>query len=140
VRSHTRRAAQVARWFTFAGAFANAHLPAPAGAARLRLTGELDLVTADHARAAIRATQDESRVLICDLGGVGFVDVAGLRVLLDAAAHAERTGRRLIVANSPTILPRMLRLLELEHALEVPAAPLRTSPDQRCVEFRRHVS
>jgi anti-sigma B factor antagonist len=115
-------------------------LPAAAGAARLKLTGDLDLATADHARAAIRSAQDESRILICDLAELSFIGVAGLRVLMEAAADAERTGRRLIVANSPPILTRMLRLLRLDHALEVPAAPLRTPPGRDCDAFRRHVS
>lgn len=121
-------------------AFAHARLPAPPGAARLRLTGELDLVTAACARAAIRSAQEESRLLICDLADLRFIDLTGVRVLLDAAAHADRTGGRLIVANSPPILPRMLRLLKRDHALEVPAAPLRTPPVHPCATFRPHVS
>jgi anti-anti-sigma factor len=117
--------------------FAHVRLPAPAGAARLRLTGELDLVTAARARAVVRRAQDEARVLICDLGDVPFID---LRVLLDATAHARRTASRLIVANAPPVLPRMLRILRLEHELEVPAAPLRTRPVHPCATFRQHVS
>jgi anti-sigma B factor antagonist len=94
-------------------------LPAADGAARLMLIGELDLVTAERARTAIRSAQDETRVLICDLGDVWFVDLSGLRVLLDATAHARRTGGRLTIASCPAIVPRMLRLLKLEGALEI---------------------
>ena len=95
-----------------------------AGTARLTLMGELDLATAARAAARIRRAQAESRVLVCDLSGVWFLDVSGLRVLLDAAAYAELSDRRLLVANAPSILRRMLRLLKLEHALEVPLRPL----------------
>jgi len=109
------------------------------GVARLALTGELDLVTAAGAAARIRRAQDESSVLICDLSGLWLVDLTGLRVLLDATAHARRSGRRLLVANAPSIVPRMLQLLKLEHALEVPSAPLRTPP-HACVSRRPHVS
>jgi len=119
--------------------FAHAGLPVPAGAVCLRLTGELDLVAAERARVAIRRAQALSAVLVCDLGDLSFIDLTGLRVLLDAAAHAERTGRRLIVANSPPILPRMLGLLGLDDALEVAAAPLRTAPIYACT-LRSHVS
>jgi hypothetical protein len=63
-----------------------------------------------------------------------------MRVLLAAAAHAERTGRRLLVANAPPILSRMLRALELEDALELPVAPLHTPPGHDCAVFRPHVS
>jgi anti-anti-sigma factor len=97
-------------------------LPATAGSANLMLVGELDLVTVDRAREAIRHAQDESRVLVCDLGDVWFIDLAGLRVLLDAAARARRTGARMTVATCPPILPRMLRLLRLEDRLELQAA------------------
>jgi anti-sigma B factor antagonist len=94
-------------------------VPAAPGTAHLMLVGELDLVTADRAREAVRHAQDESRVLVCDLGDVWFVDLSGLRVLLDAAARARRSGSRMTVANCPPIVPRMLRLLGLEDALEL---------------------
>jgi anti-anti-sigma regulatory factor len=34
---------------------------------------------------ACASAQDDSRVLICDLEGLRFIDLVGLRVLLDAA-------------------------------------------------------
>ena len=120
--------------------FVAVRCPAAAPAARLMLTGELDLVTADRAHADIAHAQDDSRVLICDLADLWFIDLTGLRVLLDAAARAERTGRRLIVANAPPIMTRMLGLLGLDDALEVPPAPLSTQPVSRCATFRPHVS
>ena len=120
-----------------AEAFACFRLPAAAGQATVMLVGHLDLVTADRARAAIRLAQDESTTVICDLGDVWFVDVSGLRVLLDATAHARLTGDRLEIANCPPIVPRMLELLRLEHALELrPPAP-RANGSAR---FRRRVA
>ena len=97
-------------------------LPDPEGADRLMMIGELDLVTAKRAHAAIHRAQNETSALICDLGDVWFVDLAGLRVLLDAAARAELTGGRLTLANCPAIVPRMLGLLKLDDALEIQAA------------------
>jgi anti-anti-sigma factor len=110
----------------FVGAFATVRRPATAGATRLVLTGELDLVTAARARASIRRAQAESDVLICDLADLWFIDLTGLRVLLAAAADADRTGRRLLVVNAPATLCRMLRVLRLDDALETAPAPLRT--------------
>jgi anti-anti-sigma factor len=110
------------------------------GVARLALTGELDVVTAASAAARIRRAQDESSILICDVSGLWLVDLTGLRVLLDANARARRSGRRLLVANAPSIVPRMLRLLKLEHALEVPAVPVRTPPVHACASLRPHVN
>lgn len=99
--------------------FSAFRLPAAPDSERLMLVGELDVVTAPHAREAVRRAQHRVRTLICDLGDVWFVDLSGLRVLLDAAARARLTGRRLIVASCPPIVPRMLALLELEDALEM---------------------
>jgi anti-anti-sigma factor len=110
-----------------------------AGAFRLMMVGELDLVTAEHARTAIRRAQNETGALICDLGDVWFVDLSGLRVLLDAAAYAELTGGRLTLANCPPIVPRMLRLLD--DVQEIRATPRPPAPGPPgCGEFRRHVS
>jgi anti-anti-sigma factor len=120
--------------------FASVRLPASPGAVRLHLTGELNLATADRARVCIRHAQDDAQVLICDLAALWFIDLIGLRVLLDAAALAERTGRRLIIVNAPPILPRLLGVLKLDDALEVADAPLRTPPSLACDGFRRHVS
>jgi anti-anti-sigma factor len=94
-----------------------------ANAVRLMLVGELDLATAERARDAIRRAQAEAGALICDLGDVWFVDLTGLRTLLDAAASAKRNGGRLTIANCPPIVPRMLALLRLEDALKIEAAP-----------------
>ena len=112
--------------------------PAAPGAVHLLLVGQLDLVTADHARREIREAQAAAPRLICDLGDVWFVDIAGLRVLLDAAAHARRSGLRLTVVNSPPLVPRMLRLLGLDGAL--PLRP-RREPKARpaSVYLRFHI-
>ncbi len=92
------------------------------GSARLMLVGELDLLTARRARTAIRRAQNETRVLTCDLGDVWFVDLAGLRVLLEATTHAHLTGGAVTLANCPPIVLRLLRLLELDDVMEIRAA------------------
>ena len=119
-------------------AFACFQIPAAPGTVCLMMVGELDLVTADRAQAAIRRAQNETRALTCDLGDVWFVDLSGLRVLVDATAHAKLTGGRLTIDHCPPIVPRMLRLLGLEHALELrstSAAAVGVTP--RCDRFRR---
>ena len=101
-------------------------LPASAGGAGsvvLMLVGELDLATADRAREAIRHAQDQTPVLTCDLGDVWFIDLSGLRVLVDATTHARQTGTHLTVTNSPPIVPRMLTILGLDDALHLQDPP-----------------
>ena len=94
-------------------------LGSASGPPRLMLVGELDLVTVDQARAAISDAQDEMAEVICDLGDVFFIDIAGLRILLDAADRARRTGGRLTIASCPAIVPRMLEALGVRDALEI---------------------
>ena len=98
-------------------------LPDPDGAVRLMLVGELDLLTAERAHAAISRAQEDTSALTCDLGDVWFVDFAGLRVLLDAAGNARRTGGRLTLSNCPPIVARMLRVLRLGDVLEIQVSP-----------------
>ena len=98
-------------------------LPAGPGSVLLMLVGELDLVTAGDASAAIRRAQARTRALICDLGDVWFIDLAGLRVLLDASARARLAGARLTVTNCPPIVADMLAVLRLEGRLDLQAPP-----------------
>jgi anti-anti-sigma factor len=101
--------------------------PIEAGSIRIVMVGEFDVATADRARDAIRRAQDDAAEVICDLGDVSFIDVCGLRVLLDASAHAGRTGARLIIVHSPVFVYRALGALGLDSELELdsrsPAVP-----------------
>ena len=74
----------------------------------LHVRGELDMATADALRFALkRALTDDPAVLI-DMSDVTFVDVAGVRVILEAAARRNGDGPlRLIHAE------RVAWLLEL---------------------------
>ena len=94
-------------------------VPDVTGSVRLMVVGELDLVTAERAHAMIRAAQHETTALTCDLGDVWFVDLSGLRVLVEAAVHAKLTGGRFAIEHCPPIVPRMLGLLALDDALEI---------------------
>jgi anti-anti-sigma factor len=58
---------------------------------------------------------------VCDLGDVWFIDLSGLRVLLDATTRAEQTGTRMTVADCPSIVPRMLKALGLQDAVDLEA-------------------
>jgi anti-sigma B factor antagonist len=52
-------------------------------AARLVLSGELDLATVPRVEQAVAAALAQgARTLIVDLGGLGFIDSSGLRLLI----------------------------------------------------------
>jgi anti-anti-sigma factor len=95
--------------------------PVEDGSICIVMVGEFDVATAGRARDVIRRAQDDAAEVICDLGDVSFIDVCGLRVLLDASAHAGRTGARLILVHTPGFVSRALAALGLENELELDA-------------------
>jgi anti-sigma B factor antagonist len=64
--------------------------------ARLRVSGDVDLGTAQAVRDAICEALDAgARDIELDLGAVGFLDSTGLAVLLHVARDADRRGAML---------------------------------------------
>jgi anti-anti-sigma factor len=49
------------------------------------MAGELDLAASVSAHECMRRTQDGPETVVCDLGALSFIDVSGVRVLVDAA-------------------------------------------------------
>jgi anti-anti-sigma factor len=58
----------------------------------LSVHGELDLATVDEVRARLDALQAERRAVVLDLDALQFMDSTGIRLVLQAAQDAERTG------------------------------------------------
>ena len=74
----------------------------------LQVAGEIDLATAEALRTALEdAVSTDPRVVV-DMAGVTFLDVTGLRVVLQAAASRNGAGP-LTLLNAP----RITWLLEL---------------------------
>jgi anti-anti-sigma factor len=74
------------------------------GVVRVIVRGLLDLLTADHLRARLRAAlpPGDLELVELDLSRVTFCDLAGLRALLGARDDAIRAGHRLaLVAADP---------------------------------------
>ncbi len=68
----------------------------------LYVNGELDLATAPQLERALDVSQRDSLLVVLEPRGLTFIDCAGLRVIVDAAARArERAGWLLLVASSP---------------------------------------
>ncbi|MFJ4095190.1 STAS domain-containing protein [Kitasatospora sp. NPDC089913] len=78
------------------------------------LVGDLDIETLPPAEQALdEALRTGPRILVVDLGQVGFCDSSGLNLLLKARMSATAAGAELrLAAASPTVL----RLLELTGA------------------------
>jgi len=80
------------------------------GPAVLRVSGELDLATADQLRQAVGQYADSGGALIIDLSGVTFCDSTGLGVLINAYRRVTGAGGRLLLCG---LQPRLTGLLEV---------------------------
>jgi anti-sigma B factor antagonist len=94
-------------------------------AAHLALRGELDMLSAPLlARALESASRGDPARVILDLRELRFMDVSGLRAILDAARSARRDGRSLVIANPMPHIVRLLELTAIDQSLEVLGRPL----------------
>jgi anti-sigma B factor antagonist len=75
----------------------------------IAVRGDIDLATGPRLDAALAAAR---RPVLLDLRGVGFMDVTGIRLLLEAAARASSDGVDLELIPSPAV-DRMLEIADL---------------------------
>ena len=84
----------------------------------LVLQGRLDVAAATDARLALAAEIDSgSGDLVLDLAAVEAVDATGLGVLVGAHRQAGRSGRRLVLQDTPEATGRLLRRTRLDRVL-----------------------
>ena len=79
--------------------------------ARLAVSGELDLATADKFAARLRALSATGSTVLLDLSGVEFMDSSGLTALVATIAEAREADRHIEVA--PELGRQVTRLLEI---------------------------
>lgn len=87
----------------------------PAGdGLHLVLSGELDLLSLDHARERLLMLLHEgSGEVVLDLGGMRFVSVAGARLLAEVAGSCRDAGRVVRMRHASRQLLRVLVLCDL---------------------------
>ena len=87
------------------------------GKATVRVTGELDIATADQAYAYLRDIVDsQAGPVTMNLAELTFCDAAGLGVLARVAGYAKRSGRSLkLTAARPSLL-RIMRITGMDEA------------------------
>ena len=79
------------------------------------VTGELDAVTAPALEEALLGLPDDGAgTVIVDLAGCSSMDLRGLRVLLSARKHLERSNRTLVLACGNPQLLRVFRITRVE--------------------------
>jgi anti-anti-sigma factor len=107
------------------------------GWCRVTVEGELDLASAPTLELELdRLEWRPPRLLLVDLRGLTFMDVAGIRVLLAAHERAERRGHELAIVRGAPIVERLIQLLGLDSVLDLIDDPPRCL---RSVAWRRRV-
>ena len=87
-----------------------ASISAKSGTIHVRAAGELDLATAPQLASALAALNGHGDTIELDLGGVTFIDLAGLRAILDARCHARARGQEFRIAVTGRACARLLEL------------------------------
>jgi anti-sigma B factor antagonist len=84
---------------------------APGEATLLRLTGELDLVTAPTLREELSRHQERGVPIVLDLSGIEFLDSTGLVLLMEVAREPAPDGWSLALRRN--LSPAVARLFEV---------------------------
>jgi anti-anti-sigma factor len=94
-------------------------------AINLYLRGELDMYSAPALlRELEKASAKRPARIVLDLAGLSFMDVSGLRAILDTARTVRREGGSLIISNPMPHIVRLLELTAIDQSLEVQGRPL----------------
>ena len=90
------------------------------GQLRLAVEGELDIASAPLLLAELeRFELDDKDVVAIDLGGVTFMDVSGMRVLLEAAQRARSRQASFVIFNPRSCASRVFSLTAVDQQLEI---------------------
>jgi anti-anti-sigma factor len=76
----------------------------------IRLDGEVDLANVEIVRQSLRAAAREGAEVVVDVTWLAFIDVAGLRVVVETAAEFAESGGHLVLVGASRQLLRILRL------------------------------
>lgn len=87
-----------------------------------RLTGELDMATADDLSALLQGESGRELPVVLDFEGISFMDSSGLRVLLEAA-RAEDGGTAIVIVRPSE---QVQRVLDISIPGGVPGLEVRT--------------
>lgn len=82
------------------------------------VVGELDLHSAAILRSVLNSAEDSRPdQIVVDLGGLAFIDSAGIGVLVGALRRAEARGAGLTAVNVSRTIQGVLDVTHLSHAL-----------------------
>ncbi len=87
------------------------------GRVRLRLRGELDLAGVPALSETLRRLRDRDEPVLLDLDELSFIDMSGLRVVLEAAREAANDGGAFSITPGSPPVRRLIGLLPLDGQL-----------------------
>jgi len=96
--------------------------PHRVGVARVRILGDLDLQSVSATRDRLMAMCTTGPVeagLVVELGPDSFVDVRGLRMLIELSGLLQARGDALVVVSTSHSLTRAVQVLQLDGVLRV---------------------
>jgi len=85
---------------------------------RISVYGELDLASAplvEHELARVEAT--DAALIVLDLSGLLYMDLTGVRLVLDARARSVAGADRLTVVRGPAVVQRLFELCGIAELL-----------------------
>jgi anti-anti-sigma factor len=85
----------------------------------VRVGGEIDVATAPYLHDAILDQIRAAPRTVVDFAEVTFIDAAGVNALLRANRTAQDLGARLTIVHVHGLVDRVLRLLEVDHILDI---------------------
>ncbi len=88
-----------------------------AGSVRIRLRGELDLAGVPSLSRRLIAMRNRHAAVILDLDQLTFIDMSGLRVVMQAAEDASRDGWSFSVTRGSPAVRRLLGLVQADGQL-----------------------
>ena len=89
---------------------------------RLRLRGEIDILTVPVLHESLSALADGGDIVI-DLTEVDFIGLAGLEALCQKARCLRQRGGRLVVSSPSAITRRVIDIMGVAELLSLPDAP-----------------
>lgn len=84
-----------------------------AGAVRIVVSGDVDLVTGEHLERALLRAEDRAAAIVLDLSAVEFFDSTGLQILLDADRRAHDGTHELSVVTGDGEAARVIELTQV---------------------------
>jgi response regulator NasT len=85
--------------------------------------GELDIATAETLRQAMRRDAPGAEVVVLDLRGLGFMDTAGLQLVLEQQRRSEEDGSSFALVRGSEQVHRLLDIAGLTPMLRILGGP-----------------